>query len=113
MHLLWGLATAGISAFIWQWGLGIGLIIICVVLAYFTTAIPIIGPWLADARRHLLWAAFVIATFLAGQYLGVQNANKRHAKQQIIVEQHVDDVVQNTKTEKFKKQEDRWDRPEY
>jgi len=113
IRLGWGLATAGIGAFIWHWGAGIGLIIICVVLAYFTTAVPIIGPWLTDARRHLLWAAFVIATFLAGQWLGAHDANRRHAKQQVVIGNTVDQVVRDTKTDKFQKRQDRYDRPEH
>lgn len=107
------LAGAGLWAEIWHWGTGAGLIILCLAGAYFTTAIPFIGPYLTHARKDLLWAAAVIAVFMGGQALGEHDANRRNAAKQIVVEQHVDKVVQKTTTPKYRKMKDRWDNPEY
>lgn len=113
MIKLWfDMAVAGVWAQVWHWGTGIGLIILLLAAAYFTTAIPFIGPSLKDARGHLLMAAAVIAVFLAGQALGAHDANRRNAARQIILEQHVDTVVETTKTPRFRKMPDRWDNPE-
>lgn len=106
------LALAGVWSQVWHWGTGIGLIILCLAGAYFTTAIPIIGPYLKDARRDLLWAAAVIAIFLAGQALGAHDQARKEAAKQIVVEQKVDSVVDKTTTPKYRKQKDRHDRPE-
>lgn len=107
------LAAAGIWSQVWHWGTGIGLIILCLAMAYFTTAIPVIGPYLNGARKDCLWAAFGIAVFLAGQALGAHDANRRNAAKQIVVEQHVDKVVKKTTTPKYQKMKDRYDNPEY
>jgi hypothetical protein len=106
------LAAAGIWSQVWHWGLGIGLIILCLAGAYFTTAIPLIGPYLKDARKDLLWAAGLIAIFLAGQALGAHDEARKATAKQKVVEQHVDSVVQKTTTPRYRKMKDRWDNPE-
>lgn len=106
------LAVAGVWAQIWHWGTGVGLILLCLAAAYFTTAIPLIGPYLEGARKDLLWAAFGIAVFLAGQALGAHDANRRNVAKQIVVEERVDSVVEKTKTPKYRKMPDRYDKPE-
>lgn len=107
------LAAAGLWSQVWHWGTGIGLIILCLAGAYFTTAIPIIGPYLKDARKDLLWAAGLIAIFLAGQALGAHDANRRNDAKKVVIERQVDTVVERTKTPKAKARKDKWDRPEY
>lgn len=107
------MALAGIWSQVWHWGTGIGLIVLCLAGAYFTTAIPIIGPYLANARKDLLWAAGVIAVFLAGQALGAHDEARKDAARQIVVEKRVDSVVEKTKTPKARARSDKWDRPEY
>lgn len=111
MHTL-QLIFAGAWAQIWHWGTGIGLMVLCLLGAYFTTAIPIIGPHLTNARKDLLWAAFGIGVFLGGQALGAHDANRRNTAKQVVIEQRVDDVVEKTKTPKARAAKDRWDRPE-
>lgn len=106
------LAAAGVWSEVWHWGTGIGLIVLCLAGAYFTTAIPLIGPYLTHARKDLLWAAFGIGVFMAGQALGEHDANRRNAAKQKVVEQHVDSVVQKTTTPRYRKMKDRWDNPE-
>lgn len=103
---------AGIWAQVWHWGIGIGLIILCLAGAFFTTSIPIIGPYLTNARRDLLWAAFTIAIFLAGQWLGAHDEKRKHEARQVIIEQTVDKAVDKTKTPAAKGKPDRWDKPE-
>jgi hypothetical protein len=76
LKYVFDLAVAGVWSQIWHWGIGIGLIILCLAGAYFTTAIPLIGPYLKDARKDLLWAAAIIAIFLAGQALGAHDAKQ-------------------------------------
>ncbi len=106
------LALAGIWSQVWHWGTGIGLIIICLACAYFTTQVPFIGPWLANARKDLLWAAGAIALFLAGQALGAHDEARKNAAKQIVVEQKIDTVVEGTKTPAAKAKPDRYDNPE-
>lgn len=106
------LAVAGAWSQVWHWGTGIGLIVLCLAGAYFTTAIPIIGPYLKDARKDLLWAALGIGVFLAGQALGAHDEARKTAAKQNVVEQKVDGVVEKTKTPRYRKQKDRWDNPE-
>jgi hypothetical protein len=107
------LAVAGVWAQVWHWGTGIGLIILCLAGAYFTTAIPIIGPWLTNARKDLLWAAAVIAVFMAGQALGAHDEARKNAAKKVVIEQRVDTVVEKTKTPKARARRDKWDKPEY
>lgn len=107
------LAFAGVWTYVWQWGVSVTLIILLVGAAYFTTAIPVIGPYLRDMRAHLLWAAFGIAIFLFGHTVGHRAAMKRVEIKEVIIERTVEKAVKNTTTPKAKRQPDRWDRPEH
>lgn len=107
------LAFAGAWSQVWHFGTGVALIVLLVAAAIFTTSIPVIGPYLQGARNHLLWAALGVGLFVGGQWLGAHDANKRHAAQQVVVEQHVDTVVEKTKSPRLIKQKDKWDNPEY
>lgn len=102
---------AGAWAYIWQWGVCVGLIVVLLLGAYFTTAIPVIGPFLKGMREHLLWAAFGVAIFLAGWTMGAKAATERAEKQSAIVVKTVDKAVEKAK--KGVKQKDPWDRAEY
>lgn len=104
--------VAGIWSQVWHWGTGIGLIIVCLAGAYFTTAIPIIGPYLTNARKDLLWASFGIAVFLAGQALGAHDEARKAVAREALVERQVDTVVEKTKTPRYRKMQDRYDKPE-
>lgn len=106
------LALAGIWSQVWHWGTCIGLIILMVAAAYFTTSIPLIGKYLDGARKDLLWAAFGIAVFLAGQVLGAHDQARKTVAKQIVVDTQVEKVVKKTTSPKFKKMNDRWDKPE-
>lgn len=111
MHIL-QLAFAGVWGQVWHWGTGVGLIILCLAGAYFTTAIPVIGPYLTHARKDFLWAAAGIAIFLGGQALGAHDEARKTAARKIVIEQQVDSVVEQTKTPKSRAKKDRWDRSE-
>ena len=69
---------AGAWTMIWERGLGIGLILFFVALAFgsqMLAGIPMFGPFLAaffaPLRKDLLWAAFGVALILGGEYVGV------------------------------------------
>lgn len=104
------LAFAGLGSFIWHWGIGIGMIIILVGAAELTTAIPIIGNWLATVRIHLLWAAAAIALVLAGEYIGARDAAKRCEAKAAIVDTRVGKAVKKAITAPPKT--DRWETDE-
>jgi hypothetical protein len=110
MYLI-DLALAGIWAQVWHWGTGIGLIILCLAGAYFTTAIPIIGPHLAGARKDLLWAAAVIAVFLGGQALGAHDEARKQAAKVLVIEKNVTKAVTNAKTPAAQHRKDKFDDP--
>lgn len=107
------MAFAGIWGFVFSWGLGVGLIICLLAAAYFTTAVPFIGPYLSGMRAHLLWAALGVAIFLGGHYVGASNATARCEAKQVIVDDIVDDAVAKTKTPAARGAKDKWDRPEH
>ncbi len=115
---MWWLQSlfAGAWAFIWHWGTGIALIILLCAGAYFTTAVPVLGPFLGRFRKDLLWAAAAIAVFLGGQYIGAQDANRRCAAKQEIVKERVNSIVDGVKSEKppadGSAPRDKWDTPE-
>lgn len=106
------MALAGIWSQVWHWGTGIGLIILCLAGAYFTTAIPLIGPLLVNARKDLLWAAAVIAVFLAGQALGASDQRRHDAAKVVVIESTVTKAVTHAKTPSAHKRKDKFDDPE-
>ncbi len=101
---------AGIWSQVWHWGTGVGVILLLLAMAWFTTAVPLIGPLLTGARTHLLWAAFVVAVFLGGQSLGAHDQSRKDAARKVVIEHQVDAVVEKAKRTTKR---DRWDRPEY
>lgn len=107
------LAFAGVWQFIFHWGLGIGLIVCLLAAAYFTTAIPIIGPYLTNARKDLLWAAFGVSIFLAGHVIGVKDEANRNNIKTAVIDKKVDTVVKDTMSPAARARLDRWDRKEY
>ena len=104
------MAFAGVWAFIFSWGLGVGLIVCLLLAAYFTTAVPLIGPYLSEQRKHLIMAAVAVAIFMGGQVVGAHNANQRNAAKQVIVEDTVGKAVDRAKKST---RPDKWDRPEH
>jgi hypothetical protein len=115
LHML----LAGAWATIWHWGLGVAVIILCLLGAYGTqvlNAIPVVGPFLArlcaPLRTDFLIAAFVVATFLAGMYVGAKATALHDVAKQVIVEKTVDKVVEKTKTPAARAAKDPYDDPE-
>lgn len=109
------LAFAGVGSLIWHWGTGIGLIVICLLCASFTTSIPIIGPYLVNTRRDFLWAAFCIAVFLCGMFVGVHDEKARCEAKSIVIERVVEKAVNKAKAPPVrgkKRTTDPWDNTE-
>lgn len=88
------LLFAGSWSLIWHWGVGVGLIVLCLLGAWFTTAIPIIGPYLTGARKDFLWAAFGIAVFLGGNLMGVHDEKAKCEAKSIVIEHVVEKAVE-------------------
>jgi Ni,Fe-hydrogenase I cytochrome b subunit len=105
-------AVAGIWDQIWHWGTAVGLIILLVAAAYFTTAIPVIGPYLQDARKDLLWAALGIFLFTFGMGVGTKDEKKICTAQTVVVTKFVDKAVAKTKLPKAHAEKDPFDNPE-
>jgi hypothetical protein len=119
MRFMFDYLVAGAGSLIWHWGTGIGLIVICLACAFGTTLvamIPVIGLPIANALRPLRWgfiiAAALVALFLAGMYVGSQDAKNQCVARQVVVEKHVDTVVKSTKTLKASKAKDPYEDPE-
>ncbi len=111
MHLI-QLAAAGVWPFIWQWGLEIGLIILLLAAAFFSSAIPVIGPYLNGLRKDLLWAAAAVGILMAGQLIGTHDANNRCKAKETVIEKIVTKTVEKTKTPKAVHQTDPFDNPD-
>lgn len=105
------LALAGVWHYILHWGIGVALIICLLGAAYFTTAVPLIGPSLSGMRKDLCWAAFGVAVFLGGHVVGAKDATNRCVAQRVIVEKTVEKAVVKSTTPKSKAKRDRWDDP--
>ena len=110
---------AGAWTMIWERGLGIGLILFFVALAFgseLLRGIPMFGPFIADIlaplRKDLLWAAFGVALILGGEYVGADAEKKKCVAQTVVIEHVTDKAVAKTKTPRARAAKDRWDNPE-
>jgi hypothetical protein len=92
------LAFAGLGGFIWHWGLGIGLLIICGLAYFLSDSIPVIGPFLTKFRKDILWIAAGIAIFMAGQVVGAKDEAKRCTAKTVVIEKVVGKAVEGAKT---------------
>lgn len=93
MSFLWHMATAGLWSLTWHWGLGIGIIILCLAGAFFSSAIPIIGTFLAPLRKDLEWVAAATAVGLFMMGVGAHDESARCVAKTTVIEKHVEDVV--------------------
>jgi len=103
---------AGVWAYVFHWGIGIASIILLIAGAIFSQSIPIIGPYLHEIRKDMLWAAFGIALFLGGQWVGNHDAANRCDKKAVVIEKIVKQVVKGTTTPKAATQKDKYDSPD-
>lgn len=94
------LEAAGIWSFIWNWGLGIGVIILCGIGIVFTDSIPVIGPWLGRERKGLLVIAIVTGAVLLGEFIGARDSSRRCTAKTVVIEKIVTKVVHKAKTDK-------------
>ncbi len=93
---------AGVWAEVWKFGLGIGLIILCLAGAYFS---PL-------GKKDFLWAAVVVAVSLVLYSRGVLDQSARCAAQAAVVDRNVTVTVTNA-GKNLKKWKDPYDRPNY
>lgn len=107
------LAFAGVTQFIVSWGFFGTVAAGLVAAGYFSKVIPVVGPYLEPIRRDLYWAAFGCVLIMFGMYVGAKDATNRCEIKQAIVEKVVTKAVEKTTTPKAKRQNDRWDKPEY
>lgn len=103
------LMFAGAWAFIWHWGVGIAIIILCVLGIIFTDSIPVIGPWLGKERKWLEAVAIGTALLLIGEFIGALDATHRYEKKTVIIENTVEKVVKSVDTPEAQHQDDRFD----
>lgn len=80
----WHLATAGLGPLIFHWGVGIGVIAVCILLEIFTEelgVIPVIGPGLVallrPLRKDLLWIAATTGLCMFVYGIGVHDEKTR------------------------------------
>lgn len=113
------LLFAGAGAIIAHWGLGVGLIIICLFLAFGTqllAGIPLIGTVLADLfaplRKDLLWLAAAIALALFVYSVGVHDEAARCVAKTEVIKQKVDKAVDKATDKAKSGTKDPWDSPE-
>lgn len=116
------LAFAGAWAGLLHKGTGVALIVLLLFLAYGTrllAMIPMVGPLLSKffepLRKDLLWAAFGVGVFLAGQFVGTHDEAARCVAKTVVIENVVDKTVKSTTpkpTKDRKPVQDRWDNPE-
>lgn len=107
------LALAGLWSYVVSWGLAVALLVGLLAAALFTTAIPVIGPYLKDMRAHLLWAAFGVCLYIGGMYSGGAAEKRRGVAKQVVIEKTVTNAVTKTDSLKYRKMQDRWDKSEY
>lgn len=110
---LWlDLAVAGIWPMIWHWGLGVGIIIVCLGCAFFSSFIPVIGTWLGGIRKDLEWIAACTAIFLMAEAIGAHDEALHCAAKAVVIDKDVTKVVQDTETPRAEKASDPYDNPE-
>lgn len=107
------LAFAGLGHYVLHWGIWGGLAAGLVALALFSSAIPVVGPYLTALRKDLLWAAFGCVLIMYGMFQGGRDAEARCVAKQKVVVMRVDKVVQRTKTPKYRAKHDRYSNSRY
>jgi len=96
---------AGLWTLIWHFGVGIGIIILLGVGAYFAPTVKL--------KALCLALAGIVAALVIGEGIGV-NMEKSHTDaQQAQTNQFVDKTVKGTTTTKSRGTADPWNRKEY
>lgn len=108
LHLLF----AGSSSLVWHWGLGIGIIILCLAadIALGFIAVPFMST--ETLRKDLLWAAIVVAGLLFGEGIGVHDERARCEAKAAVIQSTVDSAVHNATKPGASGLRDRWDSPD-
>lgn len=97
VHLLF----AGIWDMVWQWGIGIGLLILCIVGAF-------VSPMF---KKDFIYAGLIVVVALFFMSLGVAQEKSHCTAQAQVIVTTVDKVVKNTATVKSHAQKDKFDDP--
>ena len=98
-------AFAGLWALIWHFGVGIGVIILLGVAAYFAPTL----------RMKVILVAFaiIVGALLVGEGIGVNMEKSHVVAQQQATTNFVDKTVKGTTTTKSRGLDDPWDRKDY
>lgn len=99
---------AGSWGLIWHWGLGVGVIVLCIAGAVLTDAIPVIGPWLGRERKWLLFIAAITGAILVGELIGGYDQLNRCRAKTVVIEKIVTKAVDRAKSST---KADRYDDP--
>ena len=99
------LAFAGAWAYLWHWGLGIGLIVLFIAGYFFTPAI------LSAHRVDFLWAAAIVFVFLTGEATGDKEGRARCVTKTEIIQKDVVKVVRGTASPASRAKKDKFDDP--
>jgi hypothetical protein len=97
IHLL----LAGMWEMVWQWGIGVGLLILCLAGAFFS---PLF-------KKDFLYAALIIVVALFFMSLGVAQERSHCTAQNQVIVTTVTKVVKATTTPKAKAAKDKFDDP--
>ena len=89
------LSFAALWPMIWTFGLGTGLIILCLFVAFFSSSIPIIGPFLGGLRKDLIWAAIGIFLAMTFMGIGIKQEHDRCIAQNQIIQNEVNQAVKD------------------
>lgn len=103
MSTMVDLYFAGLWTMVWHFGLGAGLIILCLAGAWFS---PVF-------KSDFIYAALVVAFAMFFEYVGVHMEKVHRDAQGQVITSSVDKTVAKTETPAAKKQKDRWDNPKY
>lgn len=96
-------AFAGVWSMIWHFGIGVGLIVLFLAVAYFS---PLGKKW-------FIAAAIGVALFMGGEVVGVKMGTARCTAQAQAVSKFVHRTVQSTTTKRSRAASDPWDNKVY
>jgi hypothetical protein len=87
------LAFAGLGSIFLHYGIGVGIIVVCILLEVFSSSIPVIGPFLVPFRKDLLWVAAATALLMFSYSYGVHDEKARCVAQSQVVQKTVTRAV--------------------
>jgi hypothetical protein len=97
LHLLF----AGIWTMVWQWGIGIGLVLLCGAGAFFS---PIY-------KKDFIYAGLIVGVALFFMSLGIAQEKAHCTAQSTVIVNTVDKIVKQTSTPQSRATKDKFDDP--